>query len=375
MENQNTSPETEPTEKDDISAELISKKQEQIEVERKELLNRVASNDIQNTRDRVAFILNNFPEARNSDVDLAWEYWSFFESHKFNKGFINDREQLRSLTKIPSLARMRAKIQNEYNLFLADEQVRRWRGVLKDEIKKESVETKPDGLGLYSVYIDETGKTQDYLSVGSLWVLDAGPALISGHYEIADWKNKQGINFEFHFSELRDKKRVPAFKDFLLKFLALFPTVSFKIIVVNNKGFSDVNSAITDLTYHLIRKGIEHEVATQRAPLPRMLQVWIDEDTKGSDTLKLENIRERLTSQNIEGLYLDTFEALSSTSNFFIQIADLLTGAVNRKLHNPNGTNFKDELADFILSSLGMDMNDIDKQNNQVDNSKVFNLR
>ncbi|GAA4439954.1 hypothetical protein GCM10023188_36640 [Pontibacter saemangeumensis] len=348
-------------------------KLEKLENERKELLNRVVSGNIINIRDRVAYILNNSIDARNSDIDLAWSYWKCFESNKFDGVHIT-KEQFGNLTRLSSLSRIRAKIQNEYKLFQADDTVKRYRGVLEEDKKNQAIEDKPRGLGMYSVYIDETGKTQSYLSVGSLWILEAGASLILSNMELGDWKRSKKVNYEFHFAEL-DRFRVALFKDFFTKFLTLHPAISFKLIVVNNKGFSDKNAAITDLTYHLLSKGVDHENETGRAPLPRVLQVWLDEEEKGSDELKIENIKERITSQKIEGLHLGDFQSVSSDENFYIQVVDLFTGAINRKLHNPNGSNFKDDFADYVIDSLGFDMSSINKENNQVDHSTVFNLR
>jgi hypothetical protein len=347
-------------------------KLQKIEDEKKEILNRVVSGNINKFRDKVAFILNNFNDARNSDIELAWSYWMYFDSEKFNKNYIT-KEQLKKVTSLKSLIRVRAKIQNEYKLFQANEEVKRFRGTLEHDQKEGAIQDKPSGIGIYSVYIDETGKTQDYLSVGSLWILEIS-SLINSALELDKWKANLKIDFEFHFSDL-NKNRVSYFKDFFTKFLSLHPAVSFKLIVVNNKGFSNKNAAITDLTYHLLTKGIHHENDTGRAPLPRILQVWLDDEEKGSDELKIENIKERITSQKIDGLFLDDFKAVSSQNNFFIQIIDLFTGAVNRKLHNTDGSNFKDEFADFVLQSLNFDINSIDKTNNLIDNSTLFNLR
>jgi hypothetical protein len=284
------------------------------------------------------------------------------------------RDLLIRLTKIGSLSRARAKIQNEYKMFQADEKVRKYRGVLEDRNKTEALEDKPKGMGTYTVFVDETGKTQSYLSVGSLWVLKYSYHIIESHKKLTQWKTSNGIESEFHFSNLT-KNKVDVFKEFFLRFLSLHPEVSFKIIVLSNKGLTNKNTAVTDLTYHLINKGVEHENGTGRAPLPRQLSVIVDEEEEGSDYLKLENIKERIISQNIEGLFLGEFKAGSSKENFFIQVVDLFTGAINRKLHNPDSTNFKDEFADFILETLNFDISTIDTDNNQADNSTVFTLR
>ncbi|MEZ0484323.1 DUF3800 domain-containing protein [Fibrella aquatica] len=356
-----------------IFEEISTEKSKQRKSEREKLLNQIASGQIHSSKEKVAYILNLFNEARNSDIDLAWEYWRIFEPKLFNGGHI-DREGLRSLTKITSLARMRAKIQNEYDLYLANEDVRKFRGVLKEDIKQASVADKPSKLKPYYVYIDEAGKTQRYLSVGSIWLLDIGAYNLASIAELGKWKEERSVNYEFHFSSFNDKKRIEVYKEFCLKFFSLFPTLGYKVIVIDKSGFSDINSVLTDLTYHLLARGVHHEHESGRAPLPRKLQVYLDNESEGSDNLKLENIRERLTGQNIAGLYLDSFEAVSSENNFFIQMTDLVTGSVNRKINTPDGNNHKDELANFLLDILDLDVSKINTQNDNADNAEVFNL-
>jgi hypothetical protein len=348
-------------------------KDERIEKEKKELLDRIVSGQIENIKDRVAHILNYSIEARNSDIELAWLYWETFERDKFS-GSVISKAQMKDIARIPSLSRIRAKIQNEYKLFQASEKVKRFRGVLEEDKRLEAIEDKPVGLGQYSVYIDETGKNQTYLSVGSLWILKFDVvAVTSATIKLKKWMTENQIDFEFHFNEL-SRNKIQLYKEFFVKFLTMFPETSFKLIVLNNKGFRDKNKAITDLTYHLISKGIEHENSSGRAPLPRVLQLWLDEEEKGSDQLKIENIKERIKSQKIEGLYIGDFVAASSKGNFYVQIVDLFTASINRKLHNHNDTNVKDDFANFVLGVLKFDINKINKENVEIDNSTLFNL-
>ncbi|MBE7646783.1 MULTISPECIES: DUF3800 domain-containing protein [Tenacibaculum] len=352
--------------------ELSDRKIRNIEKERLELLNKVLSGNLQTKHDKVGFILNNNTSARNSDIELAWNYWSTFENDLFNGSYIT-KKQLKKLTKISSLSRSRARIQNEYNLFQADDIVKKHRGTLANVMKDEAVEKKPDGLPMYSVYIDETGKTQQFLSVGSLWIVDGYKAFES-YNEIKKWKDKNNINYEFHFAELT-KHKLEKYKEFFLTFLKYNPTVGFKAIILNRKGIKNVNSAITDLTFHIINKGINHENHTGRAPLPRLLQVWIDEEEKGSDQLKIENLKERLSGQSISDLYLGDFQAVDSKQNFGIQIVDIFTASINRKIHNPNSKGKpKDELADYVFDLLKFDINSVNLENNETDKSTVFNL-
>lgn len=352
---------------DDIEAS------QKIEKEKKELLENVLSGNILTQKERVGYLLNRFSDTRNSDIELAWHYWTLFEQNRFNGQSIT-KAQMYSLTRINSLTRSRAKIQNEYKLFQADDKVRKYRGVLEEEKRSEAIEDKPSGLSSYTVFIDETGKNQEYLCVGSLWLVEGG--LNSWHVkqEIDEWKRRNSIEYEFHFTEV-SRNKLQSYKDFFIKFITLNPTSGFKLIAVRNSGFKDVSQPITDLTFHLLNNGIQHENSTGRARLPRILQVWLDEDEEGSDILKLENLKERFKAQNIEGLWLDNFHAVSSKSNYFIQAVDLFTASINRKINvNPTARNHKDELADFILGVTNFNVNQIDSDNNNIDNSIVFNL-
>ncbi len=191
--------------------------------------------------------------------------------------------------------------------------------------------------------------------------------------KLNEWKKEKGIDYEFHFSEI-SRNKVENYKEFFAKFLGLHPEISFKIIMINNRGLSNKNAAIVDLTYHLLIKGVNHENFTGRAALPRVLQVWVDEEEAGSDQLKIENVKERIESQKVVGLFLGDFQAVSSKGSFFIQVVDLFTGAINRKLNTPNGDNPKDEFANFLLSAINFNIDDVDRENSDIDNSTVFNL-
>lgn len=342
-------------------------------LERKLLIDRVASGTISTVKDKVAFILNNHNEARNSDIKLAYIYWRTFEEEKLEGKEDISVETMLTLTKQITLARWRAKIQYEYKLFLADEEVQISRGKLQGQYKRDALEHKPLNLPLYQVFIDETGKNDEYLSVGSLWLLGYNPKLIIHSMEINEWRKRQNIEYEFHFSKL-SKHKLDEYKDFFRLFISKFPDIGFKVIVLKSKGLANKNEAIVDLTFHLLHKGILHEHDSKRAPLPRMLQVRIDDEESGSDTLKLENIKERLNSQKVAGLHLDVFEAVASAKNHFIQAVDLFTGAVNRKLNFSGELNFKDEFADFIFDTLGFDIVNINTSIDDPGTSMVFNL-
>ncbi|HLP96369.1 MAG TPA: DUF3800 domain-containing protein [Saprospiraceae bacterium] len=367
MEEQNF-PQEQPKDDEIKALEKALKKAKKIEEERKEVLNNAASGYIHDDRSRVAFILNHSVEARNSDKELVWLYWETFEKVRFGGESIT-RESYKMLTSPNSISRIRAKIQNEYKLFQANDKVKRFRGVLEVEKKLQVIEDKPIYLPFYNVFIDETGKTQQYLSVGSLWLNDAREKA-GASVRLEEWKKIRNIDFEFHFKDVTPH-RLDQYKAFFLEFVTLHASAGFKVIVIKNKGLH--KTAITDLTFHLLNNGIQHENQSGRAPLPRLLQVYMDADDESNDSMKIVNIKERLTSQRIEGLEIGLLEAVSSNASPYLQVVDLFIASVNRKLHEEK-RNHKDELADYILRLLNFDVSSVDRQNSDVDNAIVFNL-
>lgn len=345
---------------------------EKLQREAEEVLDHVSSGVTDSVKVRVAYILSRNTDARNSDNKLVWDYWRTFESEKFSGAEVTE-EQMQVLTKERSLVRWRAKIQNEYKLFQAEEAVQGYRGTLEVDARAEAIATKPSGIANTTVYIDETGKTQTYLCVGSLWIPDSGSNIIQIRSDIEAWKKANNIAYEFHFTEVT-RGKLQAYKDFFAKFLSLHPTAGFKVIVLNRAGLSDLSQPIVDLTFHVLDRGVAHEHQSGRAVLPRLLQVWMDEDEAGRDQLKVANIKERIKAQDIHGLILDDIYVVDSKSNYYIQAVDLFTGAINRRLHRENALNHKDELSDFILNLTGMDVEGIDLENTLADNATVFNL-
>lgn len=140
---------------------------EEIEFGRSSIISGVLEGKKERLQDKVAWILNHFPDTRDSDISLSLRFWEKFESEYYNSGYIIARD-LFKLTKQTSLTRERARIQNIYKLYLASPDVRKMRGKLQDEELEKALEENlryPVSI----VYADESGKNENYLLVGSLW--------------------------------------------------------------------------------------------------------------------------------------------------------------------------------------------------------------
>ncbi|WP_254223811.1 hypothetical protein [Burkholderia multivorans] len=134
------------------------------------LIASLAGGDFSNQQTRVAHILNLHPAARNSDVALALKYWETFQPEIYNPGGIKPADFFK-LDRVPFLVRARAKIQNEYELFQAEEKVRRRRKGREDEMR-EAVLNDEAPRQMLQVFSDETGKGEDHVIIGSVWVLN-----------------------------------------------------------------------------------------------------------------------------------------------------------------------------------------------------------
>jgi hypothetical protein len=326
--------------------------------EKEILLQKISSFKLDTMTERVAWILNNYPDTRNSDITLQIKYWEHFDADNYSGSCINVTD-LYGLTRLTSLARSRAKIQNTYRLFLADEQVRAHRGKLEKEEKGKVISEELFSQS-YTVYADESGKTERALIVGSVWILNPFETYKMTN-QIVQFKKDNKYNKEFHFKDI-DKLNdnvYHKFADFLKEHNSF---MSFKAVSIENRGIINKQDALIKLYYHLLRKGIEHENTTGRAPLPRTLIFFKDREEIGFDKLLLSQVVNdlRIAEKSIfnDNLRCGTFESCVSENNYLIQIADLFVGCVNRRLNTyADGSMPKDRYADYFLKSVGIDVN------------------
>jgi hypothetical protein len=178
-------------------------KEEQVEQEREALIEGVSAGKFDTLQERVAWILNHYPDARDSDVALQLEYWEMFQP-EFLEGEYIRKKDLYQLARLTSLTRARAKIQNTYRLFLASPDVRKHRGKLSEEEREKAGEQRP-AYPLFAVYADESGKTGKFLIVGSVWFLHP-PEILSFIRTVETWRKTHKFTDEFHFSTISSAK-------------------------------------------------------------------------------------------------------------------------------------------------------------------------
>ena len=350
-EESNTAPE-EPTADDQAKAEKIAR-------ERERLLHNIGSTVTSDIRTQVGFVLSQFPPARDSDVALAHLVWETFYPEHIENG----RVRLEDMYRIPrqtTMARIRAKIQNDYGLFQASADVQGFRRSLRAETKDQVVADKP-GPPIVAVHADESGKKPHrFLVVGSVWVLNIAmqPRLAQA---LRNWKTEQQVTWELKFNELTKGKLSSAI-EYVKTAMAHSDVMSLKACVldttsVKGLGHEDV---LYRLYYELAMSGMEHEIGVGRVVLPRWLSLVKDADD-GPDVLHLPELQRRLTATCRE-YFRDTVQVDSvitgdSEESPLLQLADLFSGSLSRVMNVSNESkNAKDDFAAFFGTVAGFDL-------------------
>jgi hypothetical protein len=344
-------------EEQDIKEEQKLTKEQKLEKKKSYFVQKIAAGDTSTVSTRVAWVLNRYPEARDSDVTLQIIYWRTFDRALLSSQNMVSLGNLYRLTRLTNITRSRAKIQNEYQMFLATDEVRRRRVVKDAEERAKQIDDQP-GMGTITVYSDETGKTDDYLIVGSVWFLDGGdvPALSQA---ITEWREAHQFRDEFHFTRIRENNLL-AYLTVLDLLDCYATTVSFLAIVIERRGHGDIQRVLDDMLKHLIIRGVAHGQKTGRAPLPRSISVFKDAEEAARDQLAVANLTTDLkhaSQASFDGkLHVSLVQAIDSKQLVPIQLADLLSGCLarrynqNRQVQANGAPHPKDQFADAFLA-------------------------
>ena len=260
-----------------------------------------------------------------------------------------------------SIARARATIQNDFGLFVADDAVIEFRSELEGSVRRKQRAAGHARTPFVYVYADESGKTDAHYVVGSLWVSDVDEQAFKLGKALNEWRRSLKWNSEIHFAQAtRDRKG--DYLDFIREAMRASEYVGFKAVVLarSDVRHRPTEDAVFNLYYRLIVDGIRHEVGSGRLALPRNIVVHKDED-EGADKLHLLSLRDRLSvecpKQFDNMADIRAVNALKSSSNVLMQLADVFTGSVSRLLNRPSNAprNHKDEIAEGVASLLRLE--------------------
>lgn len=283
------------------------------------------------------------------------KYWQIFHRDLLGSNSISF-ENFYKLPKFTSISRARAKIQNEYRLFQASNEISKYRAKLGSKQRDFQVEDKPED-SLISIYCDESGKTGRYKIVASLWIND-GYRFMEVWDELSRWKAGKSIEKELHFTKLGGQD-ISNVEEFFKKVLCHSDALGFKAVILDSQSVQGIAQEDLNfrLHYQLIINGIEHEVQSGRFSLPRRFSMTKDKDD-GADKLRLVELEQKLRTDCQayfnQDIIIEKVKAEESHSSLYIQLADLFAASINRKLNSP-GSNYKDEIANKVLYLLGIE--------------------
>lgn len=336
-----------------------AQKKARLEKEKSDLLASLASSDFTAMKTKVAAILNLYPHARNSDVALAIQYWETFQPEIYKASGILPKD-LFKLERLHYIVRARAKIQNEYGLFQADEKIRTHRKHREEDMYESVIEDSVPRKVVH-IFADETGKTQEFVMVAAVWVL-TGRAIFTVTQAITEWQKKSlWVNREAHFAKF-GKGDIETLADYLGIIQENREFLSFKAIAVEkSKTKRSIEEVVVKLHEHMLIQGAEHEILNNRIDLPRMIELSVDEE-QSLDSFTLAEMKQRI-DENFQRTYdgklvLASAQTASSRKSPLVQLADIVAGALNRRLNHKGDRNYKDEMADMIIDKLGLTLNE-----------------
>lgn len=224
-----------------------------------------------------------------------------------------------------------------------------------------AVEDQPSSKVIF-VFADETGKTSEYVSVAAAWILDAYE-LFRVSQAIGRWQEKSlWSNSEVNFSEFKThhESALPEYLDVISEQRAF---LSFKAISMKRVGLSrSATEIVHRLHEFMLTRGVEHEIYNKRITLPRHIQLTVDEDNS-LDAIAIADIESRVKTEfknsYSDNLVLTSMVSANSARSEMLQLADVIAGAVNRRLSSSD-ENHKTRMADMIIDRLNIQLTEDD---------------
>jgi hypothetical protein len=328
-----------------------------LQIEAEDLKASVNSASLHDLKTRVAWTLNLHPHTRDSDISLALKYWEQFQPELFNSTSLAPKD-LFKLERMTNITRVRAKIQNEYNLFTASEGIRHRRRQLEEDVSEQVVDDKP-GRNLVHVFADETGKNAEHICVAAVWLLTSH-AVWQLSSDILKWKTTSPwATCELHFSDFK-RGQEGALRGYLDLIEQNRQFLSFKAISLEKATTRrPVDEVVQRLHEMMLTRGARHEVENNRIGLPHEINLTIDAE-QSLDKITCADIKSRV-AQEFTTMYGDRLTvgevtATHSHRDYLVQLADVVAGAINRRKNHRGDRGHKDEMADTIIERLDIQL-------------------
>jgi hypothetical protein len=326
----------------------------ELQQERERMLADVAESRLGATEQRVAYLLQRFPETRESDIALCIRYWRRFQADVLEKWRPLELEVLFELDKLETIGRIRRHIQHTLHLFRGMEETTQYRDFFQKELH-EYLASHRGAMPEVRFYLDETGNEGDkaYTGVAGLCIIN-WQQYEKHHAALAQWRREQNWPETIHFSET-GSDRIDRAVGLLGELTKRRSGLLFLGYALGSRGrthedlFSLFIQLVIDSLNHLKRNGSLDE--------PRSLRVMKEADP-GFDNLFLIKMHKQLSdliAMEFPGqIIVQPIEAVTKGREVFLECADLIAGGMQRRAlmkgHNP-----KDKLAEAVFNVTGFE--------------------
>lgn len=321
---------------------------------RQRMLSDIADSRLGSCEQRVAFILQRFPETRDSDTRLCIKYWKMFHADVLERWQPMELEVLFELDRIETIGRVRRVIQNELQLFRGVEDRRRARDAMQGELH-EYLAAHRDTLSEVRFYLDETGNEGDkaYIGIGGMCVINWKQ--FEKHSAALElWRSQQGWAETIHFSEMGADK-VERAVSLLAQLQKRRAGTLFLGYSLASRGRT--HQDLFSLFVQLVVDSLLHLRAIGCLGDRRSVRV-IKEADVGFDSLFLQKMSKYLSEQvamEFPGeLAVLPVEAVTKGRTVLLECADLIAGGMQRRALT-KGRNPKDKLAEAVINVTGFE--------------------
>lgn len=352
------------TDQQDEAAEARrQKKLEGYARETARLLANVYRGETKTLRDRVANVLNKYPATRSNERAFHSQMIREYSSELIDADGRIHVDEVEAYVKLHLATRERAHIQYDLGLFQAEPEVTAARKKLAAEYTERFTDAQEPSR-VVTVFADESGKGEDYLVFGSLWVYR--PSEVERiAVALKAWREETGIENEMHFTKLGGGGRAvrgTQAHDFFARALAANPFGACIALALRSRNIesSAREASIFRGFSEMVIAGVKSEIAARKLQPPVNLTIFKDADA-GADDLHLARMRRELKAalqtEFPDGeVELTALETIDSRESDLIQVSDLFTSVVSRHINmgapNPEG-NDKAQFAARVNASLG----------------------
>lgn len=363
---------------------MAKKKKEIISIDKKRRLQEIQEihKKIQSKEDvssfsqlsKVAYILWQYPNTRNSDRTHAIQYYKIFYPECVKNEQITF-ENLYILPKMYNLQRDRATIQNTEQLFPAKQ------STLKKRIEKEleyrtfylKNNPKPYTYAAdYYLFLDESGKNDKYFVLGGV-LINSQKDKKEFEEDLLEIKNNLDEKYKLKNPELKlssiTTRNINYYLEFLEKLKKESINLLFVSVLIENSGLGQKSkkNKSKELLKLILQDCLsvitEYICRSSYANITSQLNVTLDNDGAGLDILEKEIIKKEM-QETIDREYryfsiIDNMSWENSESNILVQLADLYVGSINNIFSNlqinSENAKVKRQFAQRLLEFVGID--------------------